>query len=277
MKSPTPTSTPPAPVAVAAPATRLALEFDALLALFASEARTDLGAAVVRGLEPAADEEELRRRRARYEEIGRLSLEAPLVPGLGDGLGELVARLESGDPPLVGGEILRLAALLAAGGAAAARIAAVDPPCAELSRAVAGVADPQPLVLPLTTLPLTTLRSGSVPAYTPPKTSSSFLSEPSMTPSQTDLGPAPPVSEGSAVFVAPRAPMRTSDSELDSGGDTTTAMVQRPGSAPPPPRSTPPPVPRRSTPPPARSAWARCPITGPGTNHRGTPPGTRPG
>lgn len=146
MKSPTPTSTPPAPVAVAAPATRLALEFDALLALFASEARTDLGAAVVRGLEPAADEEELRRRRARYEEIGRLSLEAPLVPGLGDGLGELVDRLESGDPPLVGGEILRLAALLAAGGAAAARIAAVDPPCAELSRAVAGLADPQPLV-----------------------------------------------------------------------------------------------------------------------------------
>ena len=146
------TPTAPAPVAavapapVASPATRLALEFDSLLALFASEARTDLGAAVLRALEPAADEAELRRRRARYEELERLTLEAPLVPGLGEGFGELVARLESGDPPLAGSEILRLAGLLAAGGEAAARIARIDPPCAELGRAVAELADPQPLV-----------------------------------------------------------------------------------------------------------------------------------
>jgi DNA mismatch repair protein MutS2 len=139
-------TTPTAPAPVAAPATRLALEFDSLLALFASEARTDLGASVLRGLEPAADEAELRRRRARYEELERLTLEAPLVPGLGEGLGELVARLESGDPPLAGSEILRLAGLLAAGGEAAARIARIDPPCAELARAVAELADPQPLV-----------------------------------------------------------------------------------------------------------------------------------
>ena len=39
--------------AVAAPATLLALEFDSFLALFASEARTDLGAAVLRNLAPA--------------------------------------------------------------------------------------------------------------------------------------------------------------------------------------------------------------------------------
>ncbi len=137
-------TTPTAPVA--APATRLALEFDSLLALFASEARTDLGAAVLRALEPAADLGELRRRRARYEELERLTLEAPLVPGLGEGLAELVDRLESGDPPLAGSEILRLAGLLAAGGEAAARIARIDPPCAELGRAVAELADPQPLV-----------------------------------------------------------------------------------------------------------------------------------
>ena len=137
-----PLATPP----VAAPATRLALEFDALLALFASEARTDLGAAVLRSLQPAAEVDELRRRRARYEEIERLSVEAPLVPGLGEGFGDLVARLESGDPPLAGSEILRLAGLLAAGGDAAARIARIDPPCAELARAVADLADPQPLV-----------------------------------------------------------------------------------------------------------------------------------
>ena len=144
--APTVTLSPPPALPVAAPATRLALELDAFLALFASEARTDLGAAVLRALEPAREEGELRRRRACYEEIGRLSLEAPLVPGLGEGLAELVDRLESGDPPLAGGEILRLAGLLAAGGEAAARIAAVDPPCTELARAVTGLADPLPLV-----------------------------------------------------------------------------------------------------------------------------------
>ena len=101
---------------------------------------------MLRALEPARAPAELLRRRARYEEIERLTLEAPLVPGLGEGLAELVERLASGDPPLAGGEILRLAGLLAAGGEAAARIARADPPCAELARAVADLADPRPLV-----------------------------------------------------------------------------------------------------------------------------------
>ncbi|MDQ1348779.1 MAG: mismatch repair protein MutS2 [Acidobacteriota bacterium] len=136
----------PSQLPIAAPATRIALEFDALLALFASEARTDLGAAVLRSLEPAAELAELARRRARYAESERLTVEAPLVPGLGEGLAELVDRLASGDPPLAGGEILRLAGLLAAGGEAAARIARMDPPCTELASAVADLADPQPLV-----------------------------------------------------------------------------------------------------------------------------------
>ncbi len=146
MTSSLPSAPPADDSVVAAPATRRALELDAFLALFASEARTDLGAAVLRGLAPAGDVAELLRRRARYEEIERLTVEAPLVPGLGEGLGELVDRLASGDPPLAGGEILRLAALLAAGGDAAVRIARADPPCAELARAVAELADPQPLV-----------------------------------------------------------------------------------------------------------------------------------
>ena len=136
----------PAGTTVAAPATRLALEFDAFLALFASEARTDLGAKVLLGLEPARQEEELLRRRARYEESERLTLESPLVPGLGEGLSGLVERLAGGDPPLAGGEIVRLAGLLAAGGEAAARIERADPPCEELARAVAGFGDPGPLV-----------------------------------------------------------------------------------------------------------------------------------
>ncbi|MEO8277045.1 MAG: Smr/MutS family protein [Thermoanaerobaculia bacterium] len=132
--------------AVASPATRLALEFDALLAIFASEARTDLGAAVLRALSPAPDLPELSRRRALYEELGRLSLEAPLVPGLGEGFAELVDRLSGNDAALSGGEILRLGALLAAGGEAVARISRLDPPSAELRRLVDGIADPQPLV-----------------------------------------------------------------------------------------------------------------------------------
>jgi serine/threonine-protein kinase len=121
--------------------------------------------------------------------------------------------------------------------------------------------DPQPMLLPLNTLPLSNLRTAPIPAYTPPKTSSSFLSEPSMTPSQTDLGPAPPVSEGSAVFVAPRPPLRSSAAELDAGGDTATGVLPR--EAPPPVQrpSTPPPLPRRSTPPPALQLRAGTPPT----------------
>ncbi|MEO7794720.1 MAG: hypothetical protein ABIV06_08080, partial [Thermoanaerobaculia bacterium] len=131
---------------VSAPATRVALEFESLLALFASEARTDLGADLLAGLAPASTADELLRRRARYDEVARFTLEAPLVPGLGDGLAELVERLASGDPPLAGGEIVRLAGLLASGGEAAVRIARADPPCTELAKSVAEIADPQPLV-----------------------------------------------------------------------------------------------------------------------------------
>jgi DNA mismatch repair protein MutS2 len=139
-------NTPPPPSLVASPATRLALEFESLLALFASEARTDLGAAVLRALEPAPSPDDLGRRRARFEEIERLSAEEPLVPGLGEGLAPLVERLGGAEAPLAGSEILRLGGLLAAGGEAAARISRADPPCRELARWVAELGDPRPLV-----------------------------------------------------------------------------------------------------------------------------------
>lgn len=91
---------------------------------------------------------------------------------------------------------------------------------------------PAPVMLPLKTLPLSSqVRSPQAPSYTPPRTSSGFLAEPSVTPSDPSGMPAPPVSEGSAVFVAPRGPL---PSETGSG-DTTAAMVR--------PRSTPPPAP----------------------------------
>lgn len=90
---------------------------------------------------------------------------------------------------------------------------------------------PAPVMLPLKTLPLSPqVRSPQAPAYTPPRTSSGFLAEPSVTPSDPSGLPAPPVSEGSAVFVAPRRPLPSET----GGGDTTAAMV-RPRSTPPPP------------------------------------------
>jgi len=123
-----------------------ALELPELLALVAAEARTDLGAARLRALAPTADVGELGRRRAAYEETARLAAAAPLVPSLETPLAPLLARLVDERPPLDGAEILVLARLLAAGGEAAARLGAADPPCPELARRLAGLGDPQPLV-----------------------------------------------------------------------------------------------------------------------------------
>jgi DNA mismatch repair protein MutS2 len=126
--------------------TLAALELPALLALLAAEARTDLGAERLLALAPTADEDELAARRAAHEETARLAVAAPLAPSLGAPLAPLVARLGGADPPLEGDEIVLLARLLAAGGEAAARIAAADPPCPELGRRLAGLGDPAPLV-----------------------------------------------------------------------------------------------------------------------------------
>ncbi len=131
---------------VASDATLAALEFRALLELIAAEARTDLGRARLAALAPAADVAELERRRAAFEEVARLSAEAPLVPSEEEPIAPLVERLASGRPPLDGPEILVLARALAAAGDAARRIGAADPTCPELARRLAGLADPAPLV-----------------------------------------------------------------------------------------------------------------------------------
>jgi len=126
--------------------TLAALELPRLLELFAAEARTDLGAARLRGLGPTADRAELERRRAAYVEVDRLVVEAPLVPSLDAELGPLLERLESELPPLDGGEIVVVARLLAAAGEAVARIRAAESPLPELGRRVAEMPDPRPLV-----------------------------------------------------------------------------------------------------------------------------------
>lgn len=123
-----------------------ALELPSLLALVAAEARTDLGAERLLALAPSADVAALVRRRAALEETARLAGVAPLAPSLEAPLAPLVERLADERPPLEGHEILILARLLAAGGEAAARIAAADPPCPELADRLEGLGDPLPLV-----------------------------------------------------------------------------------------------------------------------------------
>ncbi|HEX6203799.1 MAG TPA: hypothetical protein VF100_12415, partial [Thermoanaerobaculia bacterium] len=68
-----------------------------------------------------------------------------LVPSFEQPLGDLLARLESGRPPLAGADLVRLAALVRATGAAARRIAQADPTCPELGRLTDGLADLAPL------------------------------------------------------------------------------------------------------------------------------------
>ncbi len=136
----------PAPREIVAPASAAALEYHALLALVADEARTDLGAERLVALTPADDTETLVARRDRLEEVARLAIEAPFVPALGDGFAALLARLESAEPPLDGLEILRLAGLLAAAADARRRIQAAEPPAPGLVASLVGLDDPTPLV-----------------------------------------------------------------------------------------------------------------------------------
>jgi DNA mismatch repair protein MutS2 len=131
---------------IASRETLAALEWPALVALFADEARTDLGAAEIAALEPTGDAEELNRRRAAFAEAARLSVDGALVPSLDTAFAPLLERLETGLPPLDGPEILTMARLLEAGAAAFERIRSADPPVPELARRLEGLGDPTVLV-----------------------------------------------------------------------------------------------------------------------------------
>ena len=126
--------------------TLAALEWPSLVALVADEARTDLGAARISALAPADDPADLAGRRAAYLEALRLGADGPLVPAFGEVFAALLERLESARPPLEGAEILALARMLAAGADAIARVRGAEIPCPELTRRLAGVGDPSPLV-----------------------------------------------------------------------------------------------------------------------------------
>ena len=108
---------------VVSDATAAALEWSEVRALVAELAATDLGRERALGLGPAASREELERRRGRFSEAARLLPDGRLVPSFEQPVGELLERLETGRPPLAGGDLVRLAGLLAASERAAARVA----------------------------------------------------------------------------------------------------------------------------------------------------------
>ncbi|MFP3939913.1 MAG: endonuclease MutS2, partial [Thermoanaerobaculia bacterium] len=130
---------------VSAPSRR-ALELDALLAMVAELTATDLGRGRVVRLEPAAAEDELAGRRARFEEAARLLQGPPLVPALGFPARELLERLRSTREGLSGTDLVRVAELLRAARSAAERVHEADPPCPELGGRAQALPDLRALV-----------------------------------------------------------------------------------------------------------------------------------
>lgn len=131
---------------IASPATVRALELDALLAMAAELAVTDLGRERILGLEPAADEETLTSRRHRLEEAQRLLGARPLVDDVDFSVEDLVTRLRSTLEGLAGTDLVRLADLLRGARAAADRVADADPPAPALDREASALADLSGLV-----------------------------------------------------------------------------------------------------------------------------------
>ena len=136
----------PAAGPVVSDATAQALELPSLLAVISRLAASDLGSERVLALRPFADEEELRAHRVRSEEASRLVGERALVPALDFPLGEFLARLASGRPPLEGIDLVHLADLGTATRAAGARIREAVPPCPALLAHASSLPDLAPLL-----------------------------------------------------------------------------------------------------------------------------------
>jgi DNA mismatch repair protein MutS2 len=127
-------------------ATAQALELPSLLAVISRLASSDLGRDRVLDLAPYEEEAALQLQRRRFEEAARLLAERSLVPDFDVPLGALLDRLSSGRPPMEGVDLVRLADLGRATRGAAARIREAVPPCPELARMAAELADVEPLL-----------------------------------------------------------------------------------------------------------------------------------
>ncbi len=122
----------PAPPPVSA-ASSEALELPSLLAMVGELAATDAGRERAAGLRPLAVRPLLESRRRLYEEVERLLPGGGLVPSLDGPLLPLLEALEAGEAELEGGDLLLLAAVIAATGRLAARAAAPEEDCPALA------------------------------------------------------------------------------------------------------------------------------------------------
>ena len=134
------------PSPILSQATAQALEFPSLLAVVARFAASDLGRDRVLALRPFVEEGELRTRRTLFEEASRLVGERGLVPDFEVPLGDLLARLTSGRPPVEGIDLVRLADLGKATRAATVRILEAVPPCPALAALARELPDLAPLL-----------------------------------------------------------------------------------------------------------------------------------
>jgi DNA mismatch repair protein MutS2 len=114
-------------------ATGAAIELPALLRLVAALASTDLGVERALALAPASSDEDFARARGRFEEMQRLLADGAVVEHAEDSLLELLGRLRHGRPPVTGGDLVRLAGLLASTRQARERALAADPPLPRLA------------------------------------------------------------------------------------------------------------------------------------------------
>lgn len=134
------------PSSVLSQATAQALEFPSLLAVVSRFAASDLGRERVLALLPFEDEEDLRLRRVLFEEASRLVGGGGLVPDFDVPLGDLLARLTTGRPPVEGLDLVRLGDLGRATRGASVRIREAVPPCPRLETLARALPDLDPLL-----------------------------------------------------------------------------------------------------------------------------------
>ncbi|MEO8503290.1 MAG: Smr/MutS family protein [Acidobacteriota bacterium] len=123
----------------ASDATLKALEVPSVLALLGGLAATDLGRQRLLALSPILEAATLDQERGRFLEMQRLMLDGAAVQSSEDSLQALLDRLDTGRPPVTGGDLVRLAALLRATHEASERIASADPPLPLLASRAGGV------------------------------------------------------------------------------------------------------------------------------------------
>lgn len=126
-------------VDVFSPATADALELRALLAVLASRTATDIGHARVLAITPASSEDELRARRALYEEADRAATAHRLVPSLEAPFEPPLRTLASATANLAGPDVVTLGDLLRIVEDVRRRVDAADPPWPHLAARVAEV------------------------------------------------------------------------------------------------------------------------------------------